>query len=379
MDQTDNFLHTTHRTVSWFRKSFLSNELVLAAPFQRNPVWTNIQKSYLIDTILNGLPIPELYMQDLGDEQGAERHIVVDGQQRIRAILEFVQGEYALEGEEVLRKWQGLRFDDMSPDEKKDIFSYKFVVRILPAMEEDGVRKIFSRLNRNVVALNEQELRNATYWGPFIKTVQKIADEDQFWSESGIFSAADHRRMLDHEFISEIAIAYLNGAQNKKDKLDTYYQLYEKSFERKEEIESTFRSITGEISHLLPKLSATRWKKKSDFYTLFLCLSERAADLPFASDVRTTVSAKLQEFGARVDRILRLEEADWERQDPNVVAYARAVSRAASDRGNRIARATALSNVLFTDNQMQTGQTEVEAAADAIAPTTDAEAPLHNE
>ena len=356
MAQTDNFLHTTHRTVSWFRKSFLSNELILAAPFQRNPVWTNLQKSYLIDTILNGLPIPELYMQDLGDEQGVERHIVVDGQQRIRAILEFVQGEYSLEGDEVLRKWQGLRFDDMSPDEKKDIFSYKFVVRVLPAMEEEGVRKIFSRLNRNVVALNEQELRNATYWGPFIKTIQKIADDDQFWSESGIFSAADHRRMLDHEFISEIAIAYLNGAQNKKDKLDTYYQLYEKSFEQKDEMEKNFRSITGEISKLLPKLNSTRWKKKSDFYTLFLCLSTKISELPFSSDVRAGMAQRIVEFGGRVDRILRLEEADWDRQDANVVAYARAVSRAASDRGNRIARATALGNVLFSERPAEAGQ-----------------------
>jgi hypothetical protein len=62
----DHFLHTTHRTVSWFRKAFLNDELELAAPFQRNPVWFIVQKAYLIDTILNGLPIPELYMQDVG-------------------------------------------------------------------------------------------------------------------------------------------------------------------------------------------------------------------------------------------------------------------------------------------------------------------------
>src|SRR5262245_21721793 len=84
MLQADNFLHTTHRTVSWFRKTFLNDELELSAPFQRNPVWTDIQKAYLIDTILNGLPIPELYMQDVGNEEGDERHIVVDGQQRVR-------------------------------------------------------------------------------------------------------------------------------------------------------------------------------------------------------------------------------------------------------------------------------------------------------
>jgi hypothetical protein len=78
MTQADNFLHTNHRTVSWFNKTFASGELELAAPFQRNPVWTVLQQAYLIDTILLGLPIPELYMQDLGDEEGVEQHIVVD-------------------------------------------------------------------------------------------------------------------------------------------------------------------------------------------------------------------------------------------------------------------------------------------------------------
>jgi hypothetical protein len=236
MLQEDNFLHTTHRTVSWFRKTFLNDELELAAPFQRNPVWTDIQKAYVIDTILNGLPIPELYMQDVGNEEGDERHIVVDGQQRVRAVLDFVQGTYFLEGEEVTKKWRDLSFEELSADEKKAVFGYKFVVRILPPMEEEGIRKIFARLNRNVVALNEQELRNATYWGPFIKTIQYVADEDPFWSESGLFSANDHRRMLDHEYLSELAIAYLHGPQNKKDRLDHYYQLYEERFEDRERL-----------------------------------------------------------------------------------------------------------------------------------------------
>ena len=60
-----NFLHTTHRTINWFNKAFRSEELELKAPFQRNPVWTDLQKAYLVDTALLGLPIPEIYMQML--------------------------------------------------------------------------------------------------------------------------------------------------------------------------------------------------------------------------------------------------------------------------------------------------------------------------
>jgi uncharacterized protein with ParB-like and HNH nuclease domain len=56
-------------------------------PFQRNPVWIHPQKSYLIDSILNGFPIPEIYMQEFVDEGGNERHVIIDGQQRIISIL----------------------------------------------------------------------------------------------------------------------------------------------------------------------------------------------------------------------------------------------------------------------------------------------------
>jgi hypothetical protein len=352
MPQADNFLHTTHRTVSWFNKTFANNELELSAPFQRNPVWTDVQKAFLIDTILHGLPIPELYMQDLGDESGAESHIVVDGQQRIRAVLDFIRGSYVLAGDDVTARWRGLSFEALSVEEKKAFFGYKFVVRVLPPSDEESLRKIFARLNRNVVALNEQELRNATYWGPFIKAIQSMADDDPYWADSGIFSANDHRRMIDHEFISEIAIAFLHGPQNKKEKLDHYYQLYEEQFEDRDRLVNTFRIVTAEIGQLLPRLSATRWKKKSDFYTLFLVLAPKAQDFPWPADRREAVSTRILDFGARVDRLLRIEEGEWDAEQEDEKVYARNVSRAASDRANRVARQDALGGALFSDPQI---------------------------
>lgn len=351
MAQTDNYLHTTHRTVSWFNKTFSNGELELAPPFQRNPVWTDLQKAYLIDTILHGLPIPELYMQDLGDETGKEKHIVVDGQQRVRAILDFTRGSYALLGDEVTPSWRGLTFEQLGVEEKREFFAYKFVVRVLPRLDEEGLRRIFTRLNRNVVALNDQELRNATYWGPFIKTIQHIADDDPFWAESGIFSANDHRRMLDHEYISELAIAYLHRPQNKKERLEHYYQLYEERFEDANRLTNEFRTVTAEIRQLLPNLTATRWRKKSDFYTLFLALAANVGQLPLPADRRAVIARRVIDLGEKVDRLLRLEENDWGADDDEPKRYARNVTRAATDRANRVARQEAFAQFVFQDTQ----------------------------
>lgn len=340
MSKLENYLHTTHRTVTWFVKASDRSELQLAAPFQRNPVWTTQQKAYLIDTILQGLPIPELYMVDEVDTNGDERHIVVDGQQRIRACLEFLQNSYKLQGDEIDGQWKGLSFEKLSPAQKQVIYGYKFVVRILPEMNDPELRKIFARLNRNVVALNEQELRNATYWGEFIRCIQNIADSDEFWAEFGLFTANDHRRMIDHEYISELAAAYLHGPQNKKDKLDEYYQMYEESFEAKDEMTKIFRATTAEIRQLIGH-GVSRWRKKSDFYSLFLVLLDYAPEFPWPSDVRKKYSHAIASFGERVSTLLALEEEAQE-VDEDVRKYASAVSRAASDKQSRILRHAAL-------------------------------------
>jgi hypothetical protein len=343
MSSAENYLHTTHRTVTWFVKASDRTELQLAAPFQRNPVWTTQQKAYLIDTILQGLPIPELYMVDEVNNEGAEHHTVVDGQQRIRACLEFLQNKYRLQGDEIDSQWKGLYFEKLTADQKQLIYGYKFVVRILPKMSDVDLRKIFARLNRNVVALNEQELRNATYWGEFITSIQKIAEED-FWSEFGLFTANDHRRMIDHEYISELAIAYLHGAQNKKDNLEDYYQLYEETFEAKDNLIKEFSKTVSEIQQLIGNKPA-RWRKKSDFYTLFLALSNYSPEFPWPSDTRKQFAEAITAFGDQVTTFLTLDEPTGH-VDEQVRHYAAAVSRAASDKQSRVIRDTALRNAI---------------------------------
>ena len=83
--------------------------------------------------------------------------------------------------------------------------------------------------------------------------------------------------MLDIEYISELVIAHLHGIQNKKESLDSYYKMYEQEFEDRRRVESLFNVVLGEIRVTLPELNATRWRKKSDFYSLFLVLAEQTS------------------------------------------------------------------------------------------------------
>ena len=336
------YLNTTQRTVVWFKKAFDAGELVIKAPFQRNPVWSDRQKSSLIDTILLEYPIPELYMQELIDASGEQRHVVVDGQQRIRAVLSFLAGEFELDEESP--SWAGLEFDDLTPIDRKKVFEYNFIVRLLPEMPDEELRAIFQRINRNTVTLNPQELRHATYWGPFLKLMEDLADFE-FWSNVGLFSANDRRRMLDVEYVSELAIAVLNGLQNKKKNLEEFYQQYETKFEEAEHLRTLFLRVLGELEQVLPNLSKTRWKKKSDFYTLFLKFAKHAELLPLSAELRASASSSLSDLAHTVDA-LNSETIDASSVSPDAQKYLRNVERAASDLGSRKAREQALDNWL---------------------------------
>jgi hypothetical protein len=350
------FLNSTTHSVAWFAKRHQAGELELRAPFQRNPVWSPKQKSYLIDTILRGFPIPELYMQEYTDAEGHDRYVVVDGQQRLRACLEFLEGRLALDPDDS-PDFADMSFADLGDEHKRQVFNYNFVVRVLPEMPDADLRGMFQRLNRNVVALNAQELRHATYWGEFITCVEALASDER-WSLCGVFTANDIRRMIDVEFVSELVIALVHGLQNKKDTLDDWYRSYEREFPRRADVESVVPTTLAEMLAILPDLGRTRWRKKSDFYSLFLFLARHSQLFPLSREGRKATQERLVAFGQMVDRFVGDPEApDITQSAKN---YALAVERAASDLANRKERDLHIGELL-----KEIFEAERRAAADA--------------
>lgn len=339
------FLKTAPRSVLWFKQVHERNELEMKPPFQRNPVWTVKQKSYLIDSILNEYPVPEIYMQEIVSDKGEVKYILVDGQQRIRAILEFVNNEFAIDSKDS-PQWADLTFEELRPEEKKRIYEYDFVARYLPDIDDTQIRAIFGRLNRNNVVLNAQELRQATYWGPFINTMNEIAEYEN-WGKLDIFTANDIKRMLDVEFISELTIAILNGHQNKKLTIEKYYQLYENEFEQRNFIKELFDSVLRELIAIMPT-ETNRWYKRTDFYTLFIVLAKHKDKLPLSQEKRVLATQILTNFGQQIDSMVSINKVEEDSETivsenfpPNVLAYGQGM-RASTDLGSRRRRDDAL-------------------------------------
>lgn len=342
-----DYLGSTQQNIAWFnQRSKEVDGLIIKPTFQRNPVWTVNQKSYLIDSVLRSYPIPEIYLQEKVNDKGESQFVVVDGQQRLRAVLDFINNEFSLVPSETSEEWGNLTFDELSPTDKKKFFEYKFVIRLLPDIDEETIRNIFKRINKNNERLNQQELRQATYSGEFIIMINEIADRT-YWEDIGLFTPQKIRRMLDSEFISELAIAFLNGHQNKKAKLDYYYKLYEEEFNESDEVKRIFDSVIGEILQLLPNIKKTRWRNMTDFYTLFLVMAQYNNKVPFSSDIREKLNTVLIDFSNKVTNLQKAikEDIASDEKDMNIRNYSSGI-RASTDLGSRKLRFEALNNII---------------------------------
>jgi hypothetical protein len=119
--------------------------------------------------------------------------------------------------------------------------------------------------------------------------------------------------------------------------------MYEREFDKTESVKSAFFKVLGEIESTLPEIRTTRFRKKSDFYTLFLVLAGVRKVFPLSAERRAALGVRLTKFADDVERYLEGLPGAY---DQNVSEYARNVERAASDLGSRRARARALAEAL---------------------------------
>jgi hypothetical protein len=301
----------------------------------------------LIDSIIHGFPVPEIYLQTSISVDGEEIHTLVDGQQRIRACMEFIADEFPLAADDV--ELEGKYFSDLSEELRGRIFRYRFVVRALPELSDAEVREIFGRLNRNNVALNRQELRHSTYWGEFITAMEEFS-RNPFWILSGLFTTNDVRRMLDIEYISEIVVAGLYGLQNKKSRLDYFYATYESEFPEQAHAQAVLGKVIAQLSALFEWPNSTRWTRKVDFYTLFVELWNRHETLPLTGSKTEELARRLTELSDGVSRVLTLDEEERRKNDPpGFWTYARGV-RNSSDLGSRRLRSRGMQMYVWQED-----------------------------
>jgi uncharacterized protein with ParB-like and HNH nuclease domain len=151
--------------------------LIVNPKFQRKSVWLATQKSRLIESLILNIPIPVIFLAE--DEDG--KRVVVDVQQRLRAIEEFKSVQYKLTGLEVLTRLNGARWSDISPREARQIQNRTIRCIVISEKSDRDIRfQVFERLNTGVTPLTDQELRNCLYMGAFNDMLEELANEQQW-------------------------------------------------------------------------------------------------------------------------------------------------------------------------------------------------------
>jgi len=258
-----------------------TQSLVIAPGFQRRSVWGRAAKAYLIDTILRGLPVPPIYLR-VRQSEDKTRTIreVIDGQQRISAVLDYVDGRFALSSS-LPAAYAGKEFGQLTETQRDAIRNYSFLCEVFQSVSDAEVLEIFARLNTFSVQLNAQELRNGRYFGFFKQTAYALAYEHvEFWRRNRILTERGIARMDDAELTSELMIMQLDGLQDKKTSINTFYAEYEDSFRQREQVATRFRATIDTISGAIDFLGQTDFRRRPLFYSLFGAVYHRRYGVP---------------------------------------------------------------------------------------------------
>lgn len=256
---------------NWYR----SGELFLQPKFQRRKIWKPIAKSYLIDTLLRGLPMPKIYyrMQVNPDTVKSVRE-VVDGQQRLDAIFNYIENQFPIRRSH--GEAGGKLFRDLDPEVQSRILYYDVAADLLVGADDAQVLQVFARINSYSLTLNAQEKRNAKFFGLFKELAYRLGTSHvSFWTQRRILTDANIARMAEAELTSELLVGLMAGLQDKKKSLDVYYKKLEDMFPNQKTVEARFeRVLTWIDDHVGEQLAKTAFARRALFYSLFMAVAD---------------------------------------------------------------------------------------------------------
>lgn len=262
-----------------------NGQLELNPKFQRRSVWTDTARSYLMDTIIRGKPIPKVFIrQKLNVQTRQSIREVVDGQQRLRTILSYLRDGFVI-SKKHHPKFGGLYFsqlDQVDENIQASILNYEVSTDLLVNMPDDEILDIFGRLNSYSVTLNIQEKINANHFGPFKTLADRVAHTfNNFWTDSKILRDNDILRMADVNLCADLLIAMIGGIKSKK-QIKPFYDTYEREFNHdpallEDKFSSTIETIQGIFNN---DIKGTEFKRIHVFYSLFTCIYHLKYGLP---------------------------------------------------------------------------------------------------
>lgn len=288
-----------------------SSSLILSPFFQRKLVWRLGHKIDFIKTLLLGFPFPEIFISrgTLDVETMRSTSCIVDGQQRMNAITEFIEGAYEVDG---------LSYADLSPKEKEKFLKYEIAIIDLDLSQDDpDIIEIFKRLNRTFYALSNIEKLSTEFGSSEFMLVAKllcgelqgdsdmkhnvdrglyridpnitedftewaneqdISDYMKFVLESPIFTKYEISRQVHLMFTLNLMATSLFGLYARNEQVVPHLDEHADDFAKKDDVINGLRKAARSYNRL--KFATTSpWHSKSNAFSLFAIIERRYDEL----------------------------------------------------------------------------------------------------
>ncbi|QFF99935.1 DUF262 domain-containing protein [Psychrobacillus glaciei] len=336
------------KSTKWLIDSRRNGTLIVDNSYQRNYVWSLKDQIKLIETILLGFSIPEIYLHEklINPDNGDAVTSIIDGQQRIGAIFDFINDEFSLQARYLKSSEYSFvdkNFSELSPTEKAIIWSYPFSSRVIGSdVNREDIVELFLRLNATDKSLNPQELRNAEFNGEFVKLAERVS-EMEFWKK--IFSPSRIRRMYDIEFISQILVYFRFGIENdlNQETINKAYAMFNDDYPKKEEDFIRFEEIINTLEKLSDFSDILRYMKKvTHLYALIIVTDYFLQnDIDFSEEIINRLNIFSKKIVGELNSDLKPTE------ESSIEEYLHLSLEGTKRKSNRIKRVNILKNFIL--------------------------------
>jgi hypothetical protein len=256
------------------------HQLNLRPIYQRRNVWNPKYKSYFLDTIIRNLPTSSIHINEKISNSNIILREVVDGQQRLQAILDFLSDSIVISPSHN-REFGNIKFSKLPIRIQDRFLDYKLSINVLYDAPDREIFDIFKRLNVNTIRLNHQELRNAAFHGRFKKLVYSLGEENlNYFMKYNVLTRAQIQSMADAELVSELFIAMHIGLQAKRI-LDKYYEKNDQIYPQESVLKPRFKNNLEDIEgNFGTAMKNGVFQGKTLFYSLYCVIYDFMYGLP---------------------------------------------------------------------------------------------------
>lgn len=189
IDKGERYLKQSNQEMSDMEQLEYLQGIILSPDYQREYRSKAKEESSIIESIIVGIPIPEIFLVRTGGHGIQLRH-VMDGQHRLTAIYRYVKDRFALTDLELLKddeEFKNKKFSQLSREMKIKILGSHLSVLEFEEFENDNIEiELFKRYNRNTKPLEKHEMSMATFYSNtslyitnFLNKCMEIAEKNK--------------------------------------------------------------------------------------------------------------------------------------------------------------------------------------------------------